>query len=79
MLATLPPKGGRVRLSGPEAQAWLRALNDVRLALGVRLEVTEDFDELVARMSPDDPRLAYADMYHWLGYLQETLVGALSR
>ena len=79
VLATLPPKGGRVRLSGPEAQAWLRALNDVRLALGVRLEVTEDFDELVARMSPDDPRLAYADMYHWLGYLQETLVGALSR
>ena len=79
VLATLPPKGGRVRLSGPEAQAWLRALNDVRLALGVRLEVTEDFDELVARMSPDDPRLAYADMYHWLGYLQETLVEALSR
>ena len=79
VLATLPPTGGRVRLSGPEAQAWLRALNDVRLALGVRLEVTEDFDELVARMSPDDPRLAYADMYHWLGYLQETLVGALSR
>jgi len=30
-------------------------------------------------MSPDDPRLAYADMYQWLGYLQETLVGALSR
>ena len=79
VLATLPPKGGRVRLSGPQAQAWLRALNDVRLALGVRLEVTEDFDEQVARMSPDDPRLAYAGMYQWLGYLQETLVGALSR
>ena len=47
VLATLPPKGGRVRLSGPEAQAWLRALNDVRLALGVRLEVTDDFDEQV--------------------------------
>jgi hypothetical protein len=79
VLATLPPKGGRVRLSGPEAQAWLRALNDVRLALGVRLEVTEDFDEQVARMSPDDPRLAYAGVYQWLGYLQETLVEALSR
>jgi hypothetical protein len=79
VLATLPPKGGRVRLSGPEAQAWLRALNDVRLALGVRLEVTEDFDEQLARMSPGDPRLAYADVYQWLGYLQETLVGALSR
>ncbi len=79
VLATLPPKGGRVRLSRPEAQAWLRALNDVRLALGTRLEVTDDFDEQVARMNPDDPRAAYVGVYQWLAFLQETLVLALSR
>jgi hypothetical protein len=79
VLATLPPKGGRVRLSGPEAQAWLRALNDVRLALGVRLEVTDDFDDQVAHMSPADPRTPYVGVYQWLAYLQETLVRALSR
>jgi hypothetical protein len=79
VLATLPPKGGRVRLSGPEAQAWLRALNDVRLALGVRLEVTDDFDNQVTHMSPADPRAPYVGVYQWLAFLQETLVRALSR
>ena len=79
VLATLPPKGGRVRLSGPEAQAWLRALNDVRLALGVRLEVTDDFDDQITHMGPADPRAPYVGVYQWLAYLQETLVRALSR
>ena len=79
VLATLPPKGGRVRLSGPEAQAWLRALNDVRLALGVRLEVTDNFDDQVTHMSPADPRAPYVGVYQWLAFLQETLVRALSR
>lgn len=78
VLATLPAGGGRVRLSGPEAEAWLRALNDVRLALGVRLEVTDDFDDRVGEIAPDDPRAAYVDVYHWLAFLQETLVRALS-
>jgi Domain of unknown function (DUF2017) len=78
VLATLPARGGRVRLSRPEAQAWLRALNDVRLALGTRLEVTDDFDDQVGHMSPDDPRVAYIGVYQWLAYIQETLVRALS-
>jgi Domain of unknown function (DUF2017) len=78
VLATLPPKGGRVRLSEPEAQAWLRALNDVRLALGVHLEVTDDFDERADEIGPDDPRSAYVEVYHWLAFLQESLVRALS-
>ncbi len=78
MLATLPPGGGRVRLSEPEAQAWLRALNDVRLALGVRLDVTDDFDERVEEIEPEDPRLPYVEVYQWLAFLQESLVRALS-
>jgi hypothetical protein len=78
VLATLPPSGGRVRLSEPEAQAWLRALNDVRLALGVHLEVTDDFDERVDEIGPDDPRSAYIEVYQWLAFLQESLVRALS-
>jgi len=78
VLATLPPSGGRIRLSEPEAQAWLRALNDVRLALGVRLGVTDDFDERVADIGPEDPRSAYVGVYQWLAFLQESLVQALS-
>jgi hypothetical protein len=79
VLATLPPEGGRVRLSEPEGQAWLRALNDVRLALGTRLGVTDDFDDQVSDMAPEDPRAAYVGVYQWLAFLQETLVQALSR
>src|ERR687888_53442 len=33
---------GEITLDADGAQAWLRALNDVRLALGTRLEVTEE-------------------------------------
>src|ERR1700756_1791207 len=40
---TLPPSGGRVRLTGDQARDWMRALNDVRLMFGGRLEVTQGF------------------------------------
>src|SRR5439155_4943187 len=43
VLATLPSEGGRVRLSAGDAEAWLRSLNDVRLALGVVLGITDDY------------------------------------
>jgi Domain of unknown function (DUF2017) len=78
VLATLPPQGGRIRLSQPDAQAWLRALNDVRLWLGTRLEVTEDFDAQAADMAADDPNTAVMAIYQWLGIVQESLVEALS-
>ena len=78
VLATLPAHGGRVRLSEPEAQAWLRALNDVRLSLGVILSVTDDFEDQLAGMPEDDPRAAYVGVYQWLAALQDSLVGALS-
>lgn len=77
VLATLPEDGGRVRLTEEEAQVWLRALNDVRLALGVRLSITEDFEARAADLDPADPRSAYMWVYDWLTFLQETLVHAL--
>jgi hypothetical protein len=77
VLATLPESGGRVELSEEEAQVWLRALNDVRLALGVRLAITEDFAQRVEDLDPGDPRSAYLWVYDWLTYLQETLVRAV--
>jgi hypothetical protein len=78
VLATLPPNGGRIRLSEPDAQAWLRALNDVRLALGTRLDVTDDFDDQIAGITADDPRAPVVAIYQWLGILQESLLEALS-
>ncbi len=78
VLATLPASGGRIRLSGPEAQAWLRALNDVRLALSVRLGITDELGEQEEGFAADDPRSAYMWVYQWLAILQESLVEALS-
>ena len=69
--------GGRVELTEEDAQVWLRALNDVRLALGVRLDITEDTAQRTQDLDPADPRSAYLWVYDWLTYLQETLVRAL--
>jgi hypothetical protein len=77
VLATLPPAGGRVRLSAGDAEAWLRSLNDVRLALGVVLDITEDYEHEFANTDPEDPREAYLHVYDFLTFLQETLVRAL--
>jgi hypothetical protein len=79
LLETLPPQGGKVRLTGDQARDWLRALNDIRLMFGVRLEVTEDFEGQFAVLDPKDPRVAAFEVYGWLGAVQESLVRALAR
>jgi hypothetical protein len=68
----------RLNLDADEAQAWLRTLTDLRLALGTRLGVEEGDDENWQALSDDDPRRHIHDVYDWLGWVQETLVRALS-
>ncbi|MBS2964569.1 DUF2017 domain-containing protein [Actinocrinis puniceicyclus] len=70
--------GGRLSLAPGEATAWLGALNDLRLVLGIRLEITADDQEPGQDFGPGDPRTAYVPVYYYLGFLQETLVEALS-
>jgi len=78
MLDTLPEAGGKIQLTHDQAHAWLKALNDVRLALGVRLSVTEEFEEQWGRLRADDPQWAAYEVYAWLGAVQESLVQALA-
>jgi hypothetical protein len=78
VLDTLPDAGGRIHLTQEQAMAWLKALNDVRLALGIRLGVTEDFEEQWGRLTQDDPQWAAFEVYAWLGAVQESLVQALA-
>ncbi|MEP6760915.1 MAG: DUF2017 domain-containing protein [Sporichthyaceae bacterium] len=76
-LETIGEPGERQVLGLEQAQAWLQALNDTRLVLGQRLAVTEDFEELIASLQEEDPRLGMLWVYDRLTYLQETLVHAL--
>jgi Domain of unknown function (DUF2017) len=63
-------------LSAAEADSWLRALNDLRLALGTRLDVQED--SLPEGLDPSDPASSGLAVYAYLSWLQEQLVEALS-
>ena len=63
-------------LTVEEADAWLRGLNDLRLVLGTRLDVTEETDfELELDSSERGRELA---VYAYLTWLQEQFVEALS-
>jgi hypothetical protein len=52
---------------------WLTALNDLRLVLGTRLDVSEDDHDV----DPDDPDAAAHAVYHYLGMLLGEVVDAL--
>ncbi|MFF4830770.1 DUF2017 domain-containing protein [Streptomyces sp. NPDC001315] len=70
--------GGVLKLSPEESLQWLRALNDLRLAIGSRLEITDEDDtDLLYRLPDEDPRKPMVMAYLWLGGLQETLVSTL--
>ena len=68
-------KRGRIKLDEEEMQVWLSALNDMRLAIGARLEVTEEM--MGAELAPDDPHAPTLAVLHWLGWLQESMLQTL--
>ena len=63
-----------VELTDEEAAAWLGVLNDLRLALGVRLDITEDYD---GDVDDTDPRAPAFRLLTYLGWLEEQLLDAL--
>ncbi|KOV82614.1 hypothetical protein ADL01_10110 [Streptomyces sp. NRRL WC-3618] len=70
--------GAVLKLSHEESQQWLGTLNDLRLAIGSRLDIVAEEDaDLLYRLPDDDPRKALVMAYLWLGGLQETLVATL--
>ena len=69
--------GLKLKLKADQAETWLRALTDIRLVLGTRLDVTEDLEDRWAKLTPDDPMAPLLAAYEWLGWLQESVVLAL--
>jgi hypothetical protein len=70
--------GAVLKLSPDESRQWLGALNDLRLAIGSRLDIVDEDDtDLLYRLPDEDPRKPMVMAYLWLGGLQETLVSTL--
>lgn len=64
------------RLDDEQMGAWLGAINDLRLVLGTKLDVTEELYE--EGMPDDDPRLPAFALFTYLGWLEEQVVEALA-
>ena len=68
-----------VELDEADAEAWMRAFNDVRLALATRLDIQAGDEDYWHALPDEDPRAQAHDIYEWIGWLQETIVEALTR
>ncbi len=75
-LKALEESADAERLEEEQLLAWMRAVNEVRLVLGTRLDVTEEGYERPT--APDDPRSSAFAVYDYLTWLQGTIVEALS-
>lgn len=70
----------RIGSSGPlhtsipaeEIPSWLALLTDLRLAIGTRLDVTEQ--DMEGELDPADPDTPAMSVLHWLGWMQGTIL-----
>ncbi|MFE6037703.1 MULTISPECIES: DUF2017 domain-containing protein [unclassified Streptomyces] len=72
--------GAVLTLTADECRSWLGSLNDLRLTIGTRLEVSDEDegqDGSLYRLPDSDPRKPMVMAYLWLGALQETLIETL--
>ncbi|MFI8421281.1 DUF2017 domain-containing protein [Streptomyces sp. NPDC085479] len=73
-----PEESAVLKLTPDESRAWLGTLNDLRLTIATRLDITEDEEsERLYRLPDSDPRKPMVMAYLWLGALQESLVETL--
>jgi len=69
-------QSGDIDLDDPEAaRRWIQVLNDLRLALGTRLGITEEDDQDI---DPADPAAQSRLVYYWLTAVQDSVVRRLT-
>jgi hypothetical protein len=76
-LAILVDEGKAGTVADLQADTWLMALNDLRLAMSVRLEINEDSFDLFESLPDEDPQKSIYAVYYWLGWLQGNLLNLL--
>ena len=59
-------------LDADQTEGWLRLLTDLRLAIGTRLDVTEE--DMASEIDPSTPEAAAFSVLHWLGWVQESIL-----
>ena len=74
-LDTLESTLSATRLDEEALLGWMGAVNDLRLVLGTRLDVSEETELVPDSDDPEGPALA---VYAYLGFLLESMVVALS-
>lgn len=75
LLHSLPLSGAAsIKLDEDGIDEWLRAINDLRLALGVILDIDENSDKRFADTKEEDPEFYTLQAFYWLGWLQENLI-----
>jgi hypothetical protein len=67
-----------VELGPADVMSWMKSFTDMRLALATRLGIEEGDEEYWDEVPEEDPRAQVHHIYGWLGFLQETLVEAVS-
>ena len=75
-LRVVEETAGTDHLSGEQLEAWLGALESLRLFLGTQLDVREEIYERA--IDPDDPDAPALALYGYVSWLQEEAVEALS-
>ncbi len=68
---------GEVEVTLPRAEidAWLTLLTDLRLAVGTRLDITEE--KMAAEVDPGQKDATSYTVLHWLGWMQESMLAEL--
>lgn len=75
LLSSLPPNGeADLELDFPKIDEWMRAINDLRLALGVVLGADENSEARFSTLSQADPLFFTFQVFNWLGWLLENLI-----
>lgn len=60
-----------------DSEIWLLAINDLRLALSVRLNIGPESYEDFECLGDEDPQKPIYAVYFWMGWLQESLLNLL--
>ena len=77
-LTILVDEGHGGLIENIDGELWLKALNDLRIALSIRLAIDEKSFEKYELMPDEDPQKSLFAVFFWLGWLQENLLAVIT-